>query len=168
MATPKAPWSSFTADSSVEADSRQRQLKHMSHELAGLKREHSEEMAAKDRTLEAGIVKRQKLQKLNTLLKEAKYELDTTAKAHARAAEAAESENKVMARELKRLCREVERSRRRVEELEAEMRTRPDTQLRMRIKALCVKYHPDKTGSGTKFESVEVARDLVALLNEYT
>ena len=164
MATPKYPWSSFTADSSVEADSLQRQLKRMSHQLAGLKREHSEEMSAKDRSLEAGIVKRQKLQKLNTLLKEAKYELDTTAKAHARAAEAAESENTVMARELKRLCREVERSRRRVKELEA----RPDTQLRMRIKVLCVKYHPDKTGSGTKFESVEVARDLVALLNEYT
>ena len=45
-------------------------------------------------------------------------------------AEAAESENKVMTREVKRLCREVERFKRRAVELEAELMSRPDTQLR--------------------------------------
>ena len=86
-----------------------------------------------------------------------------TVKAHAKAAEAAESENKVMTREVKRLCREVERFKCRAVELEAELMSRPD-HTRMRIKMLCLKYHPEKNGSGTTYDNSETARDLTVRL----
>ena len=98
-------------------------------------------------------------------LKAAKHELEVTAKAHATAAEAAECENRLLTQETKRLCRLVEGSKRRMEELETELATRPDVALRMRIKYLCKKFHSDKVGTSTAFKGEEVARDLIALLS---
>ena len=149
-----------------EVASLQRRVKALSRELASARREHIEELRAKEESVFAGISKREKLQKLNTQLKAAKHELDITAKAHATAAEAAECENRQLTLETKRLCRLVERSKRRIEELEAELVTRPDVTLRMRIKSLCKKYHTDKVGTATAFTSEEVARDLIALLSD--
>jgi chromosome segregation ATPase len=151
---------------SEEVASLQRQVKALSRELASARREHVEELRTKEESVFAGISKREKLQKLNVQLKAAKHELEVTAKAHAAAAEAAECENRQLTQEVKRLCRSVERSKRRIEELEAELATRPDVTLRMRVKSLCKKYHSDKCGTETAFTSDEVARDLIALLSD--
>ena len=149
-----------------EVASLQRRVKTLSRELASARREHVEELRTKEQSVFAGISKREKLQKLNSQLKAAKNELETTAKAHATAAEAAECENRLLTQETKRLCRLVERSKRRIEELEKELATRPDVNLRMRVKSMCKKYHPDKCGTKAAFTSEEVARDLVALLGD--
>ena len=141
-----------------------RQLKSLSRELTGAQREHAEEMRAKEESIFAGISKREKLQKLNSQLKTAKHELEVTAKAHATASAAAECENRHLNSEIKRLCRLVDRSKRRIEELETEVTTRPDVNLRMRVKSLCKKYHTDKCGAAATFGGDEVARDLIALL----
>ena len=76
MTTQDGYWSSFKVDCNVETDSLQRRVKHMSHQLAGQKREHSEEMAAKDKSLDDGVTKRQKQQRLHTQLKKSKYRPD--------------------------------------------------------------------------------------------
>ena len=103
---------------SEEVASLQRRVKALSRELASARREHVEELRTKEESVFAGISKREKLQKLNTQLKAAKHELEITAKAHGTAAEAAECENRQLTHETKRLCRLVERSKRRIEELE--------------------------------------------------
>lgn len=148
-----------------EVASLQRRVKALSRELASARREHVEELRTKEESVFAGISKRERLQKLNTQLKTAKHELEVTAKAHATAAEAAECENRQLTHETKRLCRLVERSKRRIEELEAELATRPDVTLRMRIKTLCKKYHSDKVGTAAVVTSEEIALDLIALLS---
>ena len=158
--------SGFAPRHDEEVASLQRQVKALSRELASARREHIEELRTKEESVFAGITKREKLQKLNTQLKVAKHELEVTAKAHATAAEAAECENRQLIQETKRLCRLVEGSKRRIEELEAELATRPDVTLRMRIKSLCKKYHSDKCGSATAFASEEIARDLISLLSD--
>ena len=67
------------------------------------------------------------------------------------------------------LAREQNRvSKRRINKLETELeqasRTNPGTDLRRKIKRLCVKYHPDH--GLEKVCSAEVARDLIELLSD--
>ena len=61
---------------------------------------------------------------------------------------------------------EIERAdqMRRIEELEEALTTNPSAQLRLKIKLLCVKYHPDH--GQTTLSSAEVARDLIELLSD--
>ena len=49
-------------------------------------------------------------------------------------------------------------------DLEEALSTNPGANLRLRIKRLCVKYHPDH--GVTKLSSAEVACDLVDLLSD--
>ena len=51
-----------------------------------------------------------------------------------------------------------------IEELEEALTTHPSAQLRLKIKLLCVKYHPDH--GQTMLSSAEVARDLIELLSD--
>ena len=64
-----------------------------------------------------------------------------------------------MNEELKRL-RSIEK---RAEELEEELAVNPDANLRLKIKQLLLKYHPDHRSTAT-LNNEEVTRDLVELL----
>ena len=50
-------------------------------------------------------------------------------------------------------------------DLEEAMITNTNANLRLKIKRLCVKYHPDR--GDTLLTSTEVARDLIALLSDF-
>jgi len=67
-----------------------------------------------------------------------------------------------MKEELKRL-RGVEE---RVEELEAALAVNPDANIRLRVKQLLAKYHPDKHSAAVPIDNEEVTRDLLDLLGE--
>ena len=65
-----------------------------------------------------------------------------------------------MKEELKRLSG-VER---RVQELEEALAVNPDANIRLRVKQLLAKYHPDKHSAAVPLDNEAVTRDLVALL----
>ena len=71
-------------------------------------------------------------------------------------------------REIQREREQNRASKQRIESLKEELkeasRTNPGTDLRRKIKRLCVKYHPDH--GLTKVCSAEVARDLIELLSD--
>ena len=62
--------------------------------------------------------------------------------------------------ELKRL-RGIEK---RVEELEEALAINPDANLRLRVKQLIIRYHPDKNSATVPLDNEAVTRDLVELL----
>ena len=62
--------------------------------------------------------------------------------------------------ELKRL-RGIEK---RVEELEEALTVNPDANLRLKVKQLIIKYHPDKHSETLPLDNETVTRDLVELL----
>ena len=157
--------SSFV-ENDTEVDSLQRRVKAISRELADTQRDHEEAMNAKDHRILAGVSRRDKLQKQIRILTAANNELKHTVKVHSAAASAAESENRTLTLENKRLCRSVERAKQREAELEAELSATSEAVLRMRVKLLCKKYHTDKCGSSTTFGASEIVRDLVALLSD--
>ena len=64
--------------------------------------------------------------------------------------------------ELKRLSG-VER---RVQELEEALAVNPDANLRLRVKQLLIKYHPDKNSATVPLDNETVTRDLLELLEE--
>ena len=58
---------------------------------------------------------------------------------------------------------ETNAAKQRIKDLEEALMTNPSAKLRLKIKLLCVKYHPDH--GDTMLSSTEVARDLIELLS---
>jgi len=55
---------------------------------------------------------------------------------------------------------------RRAEELEEALAKNPDANLRLRVKQLLIKYHPDKNSVTVPIDNEAVTRDLLDLLGE--
>ena len=55
---------------------------------------------------------------------------------------------------------------RRVQELEEALAVNPDANLRLRVKQLLIKYHPDKNSATVPLDNETVTRDLLELLEE--
>ena len=69
-----------------------------------------------------------------------------------------------MKRSMDRLSTEIEEVRVRCSETEEAMSRQPGATLRLEIKRLCSKYHPDKAGESGCVPCADVIRDLVGLL----
>ena len=69
-----------------------------------------------------------------------------------------------MKRSIDRLTLEIEEVRARCNEMEEALSRQPGATLRLEIKRLCSKYHPDKTGDAGCVRCADVIRDLVGLL----
>ena len=63
-----------------------------------------------------------------------------------------------------RISTEIEDVRARCSEMEEAMSRQPGATLRLEIKRLCSKYHPDKAGDAGCVQCADVIRDLVGLL----
>jgi len=70
-----------------------------------------------------------------------------------------------MKRSMDRLSTEIEEVRVRCSEMEEAMSRQPGATLRLEIKRLCSKYHPDKVGESGCVPCADVIRDLVELLS---
>ena len=103
-----------------------------------------------------------KLEKENRALKKARFDLSEklTRTEDARSILALEVQHRN--EELKRLSG-VER---RVQELEAALAVNPEANLRLRVKQLLIKYHPDKNSATVPLDNETVTRDLLELLEE--
>lgn len=69
-----------------------------------------------------------------------------------------------MKKSMDRLSTEIEEVQVRCREMQEAMSRQPGATLRLEIKRLCSKYHPDKTGDAGCVRCADVIRDLVGLL----
>ena len=101
-----------------------------------------------------------KLEKENRALKKERFELGEKLKRTEDARSISKLEVEHRNEELKRL-RGIEK---RVEELEEALAINPDANLRLSLKRLIVRYHPDKNSATVPLDNEAVTRDLVELL----
>ena len=150
--------------SQTEVDSLRRQIKFLSGEVARVEREREKLLSAKDFHIIKKVNINDKIQKTLTKLKNEHYELKKTESCLRGEAQANVYHTATLNSEIRVLCAEIDAAKQRIKDLEDELMTNPNTNLRLKIKVLCVKYHPDH--GSTMFCSTEVARDLIELLSE--
>ena len=128
------------------------------HVLVG--REHREEMVAKDELLRKRQKRIDALERESTALKKERHDLQITLRAEKDELERSGLEIGHLKEELMRL----NAAEQRVRDLEeAVAGGAPNANLRLKIKQLLLKYHPDHRSTAT-LNNEEVTRDLVELL----
>ena len=127
------------------------------HVLVG--REHREEMVAKDESLRKRQKRIDALERESTALKKERHDLQITLRAEKDELERSGLEMSHLKEELMRL----NAAEQRVRHLEEAVAGAPNANLRLKIKQLLLKYHPDHRSTAT-LNNEEVTRDLVELL----
>ena len=127
------------------------------HVLVG--REHREEMVAKDELLRKRLKRIDALERESTALKKERHDLQITLRAEKDELERSGLEIGHLKEELMRL----NAAEQRVRDLEEAVAGAPNANLRLKIKQLLLKYHPDHRSTAT-LNNEEVPRDLVELL----
>ena len=127
------------------------------HVLVG--REHREEMVAKDELLRKRLKRIDALERESTALKKERHDLQITLRAEKDELERSGLEIGHLKEELMRL----NAAEQRVRDLEEAVAGAPNANLRLKIKQLLLKYHPDHRSTAT-LNNEEVTRDLVELL----
>ena len=150
--------------SQTEVDSLRRQIRFMSEEVARVERDREKRLSAKDFLIIKKVNRNEKIQKAFTKLQNEHYELKTTERCLRGEAQANVHHTTTLNSEIKVLCAETAAAKQRIKDLEDELTTNPNTNVRLKIKMLCVKYHPDH--GSTMLSSTEVARDLIELLSD--
>jgi len=127
------------------------------HVLVG--REHREEMVAKDELLRKRLKRIDALERESAALKKERHDLQITLRAEKDELERSGLEIGHLKEELMRL----NAAEQRVRDLEEAVAGAPNANLRLKIKQLLLKYHPDHRSTAT-LNNEEVTRDLVELL----
>ena len=126
-----------------------------------MKRMHAENEREHNRICSANRKLLDKANKENLTMKKQRVELDDKVRCTEYKLSILTLEAGHMKEELERLSRVEQR----VQELEEALAVSPDANLRLKIKILLVKYHPDKQHSETlQLDSETITRDLVELL----
>ena len=102
----------------------------------------------------------EKAEKENRALKKARFDL-------AEKLTRTEDAQSILALEVQHRNEELTRLRgieKRAEELEAALAVSPDANIRLKVKHLIAKYHPDKHATAVPLDNETVTRDLVELL----
>ena len=102
----------------------------------------------------------EKAEKENRALKKARFDL-------AEKLTRTEDARSILALEVQHRNEELTRLRgieKRAEELEAALAVSPDANIRLKVKHLIAKYHPDKHATAVPLDNETVTRDLVELL----
>ena len=150
-----------------EVESLQRELDYLRSSHVELCHEHREEIKGLDERLHKRGQRVEKAERLVATLKRARSELREELRIINLKVEKSGLEVGHLKREIQREREQNRASKQRIESLKEELkeasRTNPGTDLRRKIKRLCVKYHPDH--GLTKVCSAEVARDLIDLLD---
>ena len=151
-----------------EVESLQREVEFLRSSHVELCREHREEIRAKEESLHKRLQRMEKAEKTVVTLKRARYDLEEQLRIVNDKVEESGLEAAHLKRELQRAREQNRAAKLRIESLETDLeeasRTNPSTDLRRKIKKMCVKYHPDH--GLTKVCSAEVARDLIELLSD--
>ena len=141
--------------SSTDLESLHRQIRFLSAEVARVERERDKRLNDRELVIMKKNARNERTQKAfsNLRAEHSRLREEAAANVHRTAQ---------LQKEISVLCLENGAAKQRIKDLEEAFMTNPDAKLRLKIKLLCVKYHPDH---GTKtLSSTEVARDLIALL----
>ena len=157
------------AQDDSEVESLQREVEYLRSSHVELCREHRAEIKERDERLHKRGQRAEKAERLVATIKRARIELQEDLRIVNDKVEMSGLEVGHLKRELQRAREQNHASKLRIKNLEADLkeasRTNPGTvDLRLKIKRLCKKYHPDH-GVG-KVCSTEVTRDLVSLLTD--
>ena len=137
--------------------------------LRSISREHNAELRDRDEKLHKCRQRAEKTDQAMATLKRARYELQDSLRVKNDRIETLGLETGQLQRELQLTRKENHASKERIREVEVDLEeallTRTSANLRIKIKKLCVKYHPDRAGH-TMLSSTAVARDLIELLTE--
>ena len=143
--------------SSTDLESLQRQIRFLSAEVARVERERDKRLNDRELVIMKKNARNERTQKALSNLKAEHSRLREEAAVNVlhRTAQ--------LKQEINVLCVENGAAKQRIKDLEEAFMTNPDAKLRLKIKLLCVKYHPDR--GTTTLSSTEVARDLIVLLS---
>lgn len=141
---------------STQLESLHRQIRFLSEEITRIERERDKRLNDKESVIIKKNARNERTQKALSKLKVEHSRLQEEAKVNVH--HAAQLQNEINA-----LCVENSAGKQHIKDLEEAIITNPDAKLRLKIKLLCVKYHPDH--GATTLSSTEVARDLIALLS---
>ena len=151
-------------DSDVEL--LQREVEYLRSRHVELDREHSAEMKDKDKRLEKRLQRAEKAGREVAFLKRARSDLQEELRIANDKVETSGLEGGHLKREVQLARKHTNAAKLQVKDLQADLEealsTNHNANLRLKIKRLCVKYHPDR--GVTKLSSTEVARDLIDLL----
>ena len=137
--------------------------------LRSISREHSAELRELEEKLHKRSQRAERAEQAVATLKRIRYELQDSLRIKNDRIETLGLETGQLQRELQLARKENHASKERIKELEVDLQeallTRTSANLRIKIKRLCIKYHPDHAGH-TMLSSSEVARDLIQLLSD--
>jgi chromosome segregation ATPase len=142
--------------SSSELESLHRQIRFLSGEVTRVRHEHDKRLNAKELVILKKNARYERAQKACSKLKIEHSILREEAQTNAHRVVQ-------LKHEIKLLCVEINAMKQRNKDLEEALAANPSAKLRLKIKLLCVKYHPDH--GETVLSSTEVARDLIELLS---
>jgi chromosome segregation ATPase len=142
---------------STDLESLQRQIRFLSAEVARVERERDKRLNDKELVIMKKNTRNERTQRAFSKLKAEHNRLQEEAVVNVH-------HSAQLKHEINVLCVENDATKQRIKDLEDAFMTNPDAKLRLKIKLLCVKYHPDRAGT-TTLSSTEVARDLIVLLS---
>lgn len=149
--------------SQTELDSLRRQVEHFSQRMARNDRDHFEEIKSKDNIIAKKMKRTHILEGSIKTLTTEKYNLKESLQHVSANFEAKNYELKQLKKECKVLCDDKDATTSRLKMIEEVLERQPGAQLRMKIKLLCLKYHPDRHELNP-LNNVDVTRDLIELL----
>ena len=136
--------------------------------LRSVTRNHDAELRERDEKVHKWRQRAEKAEQAVVTLKRTRYELEESLRIK-------DGRNETLGLEMGQFKRELQLARKgnraskeRIKELEEDLQEAlltTNANLRLKIKRVCVKYHPDRAGN-TMLSSTEVARDLIDLLSE--
>lgn len=136
--------------------------------LRSVTRNHDTELRERDEKVHKWRQRAEKAEEAVVTLKRSRYELEESLRIKDDRNETLGLEMGQFKRELQLARKRSRASKERIKELEEDLQEAlltTNANLRLKIKRLCVKYHPDRAGN-TLLSSTEVARDLIDLLSE--
>lgn len=137
--------------------------------LRSINREHNAELRDRDEKLHKWRQRAERAEQTVAALKRTRYDNQDSLRIKNDRIETLGLETGQLQRELQLARKENHALKERIDELEGDLEdarlARTSANLRRKIKRLCVKYHPDRAGN-SMLSSLEVTRDLVALLSE--
>ena len=150
--------------SQAEIDSLRRQVKALTLSLASMRRKHFNEIGLKDVIITKKNTRHDRLEKTIAHLNRENFFNSARLKSQADNIGAQQLKIEQMQKELSRVCAESDGLKNRLKDFEEAISRHPGAVLRLQIKQLCAKYHPDKRGKLT-VSTDEVARELIHLLS---
>ena len=151
-----------------DVESRQREIEFLRSRHVDLSREHRAEIKERDERLYKRLRRAEKAEHVVATLKRARNDLREELRIVNDKVETSVLEVGHLKRELQLAHEQTHTAKLRTKDLEVDLEeaTISNTvgNLRLKIKRLCIKYHPDR--GDTLITSNEVARDLIALLSE--